>query len=214
MANKKIDRITTPAGVAKYPWLSRPDVRFNPNGVFVVKLIIDQLEAKDLCAKLDDIAQASYDKAVEDAKTPQLKKTIKLKAPYSPEFDSEGNETGNVEFKFKTNATAMVKGKLTTFDPPSAFDSQGKKFPMPNVYGGSVIKVNFEPFPYFNPKDKEAGVSLRLNAVQIIKLVTGSGGTAESCGFGVEEGGFEFADGDSAGPAEDGAGGATSGSGF
>jgi hypothetical protein len=34
----------------------------------------------------------------------------------------------------------------------------------------------------------EAGVSFRLYAYQVIELVQGSGGTAESFGFGEEEG--------------------------
>lgn len=192
MATKKVERVTTPKGVAKYPWLKKPDTRFNPNGVFQVKLIIEQNEAAPLCELLDARAQAAYDKAVEDAKTPQIKKAIKLNAPYAPEFDAEGNETGRVEFRFKTNATADIKGETVNF-APKCFDAKGKEMPMPNVYGGSEIKVNFTPAPYYNAATKTAGVSLRMNAVQVIKLVTGGGGDASSFGFAEEEG-FEFAD--------------------
>jgi len=44
------------------------------------------------------------------------------------------------------------------------------------------------------------GVSLRLSAVQVIKLVSGSGddATAASYGFQGEEGGYESSDSDSA----------------
>jgi hypothetical protein len=62
------------------------------------------------------------------------------------------------------------------------------------MYSGSIAKVNFSPTLYYNDANAQAGVSCRLNGVQVLKLVKG-GWTAESFGFAAEEEGFDFADG-------------------
>ena len=51
-----------------------------------------------------------------------------------------------------------------------------------NVWSGSKIKVNSLLYPYFAPIG--AGISLKLNAVQVLDLVQGNGGNE---GFGFEE---------------------------
>ena len=48
-------------------------------------------------------------------------------------------------------------------------------------------------FGYYNPGTDTVGVSFRLEAVQILKLVS-TGGRAERYGFGVEEDGYEYDD--------------------
>lgn len=42
--------------------------------------------------------------------------------------------------------------------------------------------------PYYNAKDAQAGVTLRLKACQVIELATGGDSNGESYGFGAEEG--------------------------
>jgi hypothetical protein len=59
------------------------------------------------------------------------------------------------------------------------------------VGNGSVVKVAFEPIKYFVASSKTAGVSLRLRAVQIIKLVEFNGGGGD---FFEEEEGYEIDD--------------------
>lgn len=190
MARKKLLRITTPKGVARYPWLSNPDVQFNTDGVYKVNLLIPVEECADLCAKLDELAEESYKDAVSKAKTPAIAKQIKKAAPYSLFCDPQtGEETDKVEFKFKMNAKIKTAtGEYKTMKP-FAFDAKGNQVVViPNVYGGSVLKVNFSPSPYYAANNKSAGISLRMNAFQIIDLVTGGGGSAEGYGFGEEEG--------------------------
>jgi len=58
----------------------------------------------------------------------------------------------------------------------------------PSIWGGTVGKVAFEVMPYFNNAQCEGGLSLRLDAVQIIELVSGGGKSASAYGFGEEEG--------------------------
>ena len=56
---------------------------------------------------------------------------------------------------------------------PMLFDA--KKNPLPadvSIWGGTIMKVAYQEVPYYTPM-LGAGVSLRLKAVQVIKLVQG-----------------------------------------
>jgi len=189
---KKLVRITSPAGTARYPWLNNPDTQFNVDGVYKVNLLIPNADAKELCKVLDEHAAAAFADAKAQAKNPALAKQITLAYPYAPFLDEAGEDTGMTEFKFKMNA------KITTFTgetktlKPFIFDAKGKNLPVcPAVYGGSKLKINFCPAGYYAASSKQAGVSLRMNAVQILELVSGGGGNASGYGFGTEEGSFE-----------------------
>lgn len=190
MARKQVLRLTTPKGVARYPWLSRADTQFNADGVYKVNLLIPAAECADLCEKLDGLAEDSYKEAVKKAKTPALAKAIKKAAPYSVFVDPEtGDETDQIEFKFKMNSKIKTTtGEYKTIKP-FIFDAKGNQLVVcPNIYGGSVLKVNFTPAAYYAANNKQAGVSLRLNAVQILDLVTGGSAGAGGFGFSEEEG--------------------------
>jgi hypothetical protein len=196
MAEKKakLPRFTTPKGIAKYPWLSRPDTQFNADGVYKVNLLIPADEARELCAALDSAADEAVVLARAAAKSPAIAKTIKRAEPYGPALDDQGEDTGNIEFKFKMNAKVTFKDGTIKPMKPFIYDAKQKQLLVcPNVYGGSVLKVNFSPAPYYAAVSKTAGVSLRINAVQIVELVTGGGGSASGFGFAEEADGFDGA---------------------
>ncbi len=69
------------------------------------------------------------------------------------------------------------------------FDSSGKPLTDANVWSGSEMKVSAELVHWFTAM-AGAGVSLRLRAVQITKLVEGGAGNAEGYGFDKVEGGY------------------------
>jgi len=207
---KKNIRITTPAGISKYPRLQKPDTKFKSQGEYSVSLVIANEKCAELCALLDPMAEEAYQAALAEPKNvlaaKAKKKTITKNEPYSPELDAEGNETGNTIFKFKMNAQAEIKGELKIFKP-NLFDAKGAPITKDiGIFGGSVLKVNFTPTPYYTAATFCAGISLRLNAAQVIKLVSG-GYDAASCGFGVEADGYEVeaAAAPEAGAAGDGA---------
>jgi hypothetical protein len=190
---KKHIRMTTPVGTAKFPWLTKPDTRFKAEGVFCTGLLVPKEDAEELCQELDRLADEAFKAAIADLKAKKknpkvIEKTAKHE-PYQMEVDSEGNETGMVEFRFKTNAQANINGEVRKFVVP-LFDSVGNPVKC-SPWGGSQIRVNFSPIPFYNAVGNGlAGVSLRLNAVQVIKLVSGSG-DAKSYGFDAVDGGFE-----------------------
>ena len=159
-------------------------------------------------------------------------------------YDQETEEpTGEVEFKFKMKASGELKkgpraGQLWS-RRPELFDARGVKmkgvvkrdtkgnivkdtagkpvYVFPNIWGGSEGKVSFAVRDYFVAGTAAAGLSLLLSAVQIIELISEGSRSADSYGFGEEEGyGYDPDDyredaADSSSEGSDSAGGDTSG---
>lgn len=185
----------TPRGIAKFPRLNKPDTKFNAAGVYSVKLVLSEEDAAPLKEAIDTEAQKAYEAAVEELKKKgkaTLAAKLKLAEPsYTDVLDEDGEPTGQVEFNFKTNATFTTKEGEVVSKHVTFFDAKGEKLggkKRPDVWGGTELKIAFTLMPYSNAATKTAGVSQRLNAVQILKLVSSGGGTAESYGFGKEDG--------------------------
>jgi hypothetical protein len=165
-------KFTTPAGIARYPWLNKADTKWKPEGEYKVTVVVPKKEATALI-KLCTEARA------EVAKQNKTKKLAEL--PISPETDDQGNETGNMLIK------CAVKCREGWDRKPKLFDAAGNRIDV-RVGGGSKIKVNVEVYAWF-AASLGAGVTLQPVAVQVLDLVeAGEGGTAESYGFGKEEG--------------------------
>ena len=168
------------AGEAIYPHLTRPDVRFNQDGEYKVTLKISKSDATNMVKEFDQAIDDSLADAEKKAKGKKIKPAPK---PYTIEGD-------NVFFKFKMKASGLNgKTKERFTQRPTLFDS--KKRPITNgtvIWGGSEMKVAYQLAPYYVPAIG-AGVSARLKAVQILKLVEGKD-TASSHLF-KEEDGFE-----------------------
>ena len=168
------------AGEAIYPHLSKPDVRFNADGEYKVTLKISKQDASEMVKQFDQALDDSLAEAEKKAKGKKVKEAPK---PYTAEGD-------NVFFKFKMKASGVNgKTKERFTQRPALFDS--KKRPITNgtvIWGGSQMKVAYQLAPYYVPAIG-AGVSARLKAVQILKLVEGKD-TSSSHLF-KEEDGFE-----------------------
>ncbi len=203
--NQKLEKAISPKGVAVFPWLTKADTKWKPEGEFKTGLRLDSEAAEAFKADIEERTQAALEatkaELMEAAKTDPKKKaaiarTIKelqLSYPFKPSYDDDGEETGELEFSFKTKATiksktgGVINKKLPLFDAKKQPIAAGVA-----IFGGSVIKVAFEYMPYYNPATKTVGVSLRMNAVQVIELNSGTGGgNAGAFGFDEEEG-YEF----------------------
>lgn len=193
---KKLSTLTTPAGIAVYPWLVEPDTKFNADGEYRTKLRLPKSEVGEIINKIDAAAAEALATAKEDIckkaknkkeEKEKLAKCVPADLPYKDVIDDDGNETGEVELNFKMKAKVKTKSGKIFEQRPQLFDAKGKPIKEDiTIYSGSTIKVAFQIVPFFTPL-VGAGVSLRLRAVQIIDLVSG-GGNAESYGFGEEEG--------------------------
>lgn len=204
MADKKTKRnprYVTPKGEFIYPYLTEPDTKFNANGDYKAEIKLPEdaelFDGKGKSqGKLADFLNQSIDDAVETFGAEHNGKKRKGK-------EIEVTEADDPPF-YIDDGTLFVKFKLKAFVEPSSgepftqspvlFDSKGKKANLKqNPWNGTVGKISFECVPYYNAKDAQAGVTLRMKAVQVIDPVFGGSANGEDFGFG-EEDGFEAGD--------------------
>ena len=171
--------ITTETGVALYPWLTKPDTKFNEDGEYKVNLVLSKENAAPIIQVIKSVHEENYKQVLKASK----KKTMKqANPPFSEQLDDDGNPTGNYIFKFKSKAAYK----------PAIFDAKQTPLVDPPIWGGSEIKVNATLYPYNSPMSG-VGVSLKKRAVQVIRLVEGSEG-ASRFGFS-ETSGYDAKDG-------------------
>lgn len=202
MAEKKpkLFKGITPRGVFVFPALNKPDYGNEnfpkPDGEFKVTLRYTEEDAQPLIKML----QPEYDKAMESAEaefdklavgTRKKLKEVTKNDLFQTEYDKDTEEpTGYLLFKFSMKASGIRKkdGEKWT-RTPAIFNAKGVSLKNPpSIWGGTEGKVSFEANPYFIPGTGAAGLSLRLQAVQILELVSEGSRSASSFGFGAEDG--------------------------
>ena len=197
--------MTTPfAGFAIWPKLAEPDFGTKeypkPNGEFNTKLRYTREEAEPLIAMLRDVYAEADEKgkaeyASLDAATRKKKgNDYFLRDLFDEELDDNENPTGNVIFKFKMSHSGVSKKTGKEWSRMLAlFDAKGQPIrgaARPRIMSGSMLKINFSAVPNFTLK-AGAGVTLYMNAVQIVELSDGTK-SAEEYGFGAVDDGFEY----------------------
>lgn len=182
MSDKPV-RVVSPKGRLGYPFLTKPDTKFNSEGEYKTHLFLASDEAEGLIAKLNE----GVAKAVANAKADPKNKGKKIKEADLPVQWNE-DET-EVRLSFKLKATGKKRTGETFTQKPALFDAKGKPLPEGVKIGsGSMAKVSFEVIPFFTAL-VGAGVSLRMKAVQVINLKEfGSAGNGSAYGFDEEEG--------------------------
>lgn len=166
--------ITTPAGIARYPHLNRPDLKFDDVGVFKVNLEMSNEDAESFIAKIDEL----FTDFVSEKKRELKKDKLKMHA-----FPWEEND-GMTQLKLKVKAIGKTKAGEEYSRKPKIFGADGKPLEA-NIGGGSKIKVAVVPYFWYTAS-LGAGITLQPKAVQVIDLVTwGDGASAEAYGFEV-----------------------------
>ena len=186
MANNKVT-LTTPLATAVYPRLNEPDYKFDPSGTFSVTARVSAEEGQGLKDELDKMLDQHHQTLIKERRKPNLKRadlTVK------PAYDDDGNETGELDFKFTMKPNVTTQTGKSWVQRPKLYDSQMQGFNGPVIGGGSKIVVNFTPAPYYTAA-LGAGLKLRLNAVQIVELEEyKKAGDVESLGFAKHDNGF------------------------
>ena len=186
----------TPKGIAKWITVNTPDTKFKDAGEYRVTLLLKGADAEALKAKIDEAIKLAIVESKANKNNAKHVKNIKAAKdlPYAPDTDKEGNETGFTAFKFKATASGTRKKDKSTWTfQPRVFDAALLPIDLKKVqvWGGSEVKVAYEMAPYgitnYSPSIG-VGVSLKLSAVQVITLKTGSGKDAKAFGFEAEEG--------------------------
>lgn len=192
-----MSKIIQVRGTASFPRLNEPDTKFDAAGVFNTKLILSAEAAAPLVARFDQMRDAEVSR---QAELSNGKKPVVNDHPLNPEYDEDGAETGNWVLSCRMKASGISKktGKAWSRQLP-LFDSKGSPTSV-RITGGSDIICAIEPISYgVAGKEKgkpivTCGVSLRLEAVQLIQTSGGSR-DAGGYGFGQHEGGFVAAEG-------------------
>ena len=155
--------LTSPKGVAEFPYLTEPDVLFNPEGLFHTKLVCKKSDCVNIIKDIDDMI------ALEVKKQHDLnpkKQVTKAPLPYSIENEE-------VTFNFKLKAQGVRKSDCKTFtQAPNLLNADLSEFEKKQtIWGGSILKITFSPYAWNMPIG--IGCTLRLKSVQVLELVTG-----------------------------------------
>lgn len=196
MADKvKFEAFVSPVGTAVFPYLTQPDTRFNSDGVFTVDLSIPKELAQEFIDRLEGSLDSYFKTELNTTQQMTLAKKPVFNVEYTrPEYpdgasDEEREqikaahvpeETGNVLFRIKMNAKFTKRNGQIVEQQPIVVDADSGERITENVWMGSTIRVKGQIVPYVNNAAQVAGLSLRLKAVQVIELVSGSG---EGSGF-------------------------------
>ena len=186
MAKNSYVKVVSPVGVSQYAWLTTPDTRFDETGHYKTNLILKAKDAQPLVTQINAEIKKSLTLAKEKAKGKSIKQAP---SPFEDEL-IDGKPSGNVIFKFKTKAKIITKDGKVIPNRVALFDSTGKPMIDANVWSGSEMKVSAELIPYYTAM-AGAGVSMRLRAVQITKLVEGGSSNAKGYGFDKVKDGYE-----------------------
>jgi hypothetical protein len=153
-----MEKFVTPKGKAVYPSLTRPDTRYNEEGVYKTGMNFTEAEAEKFMETLKGVYVEEFG----------AKKLPSAKLPFKK------NDDGSVTFNFKSK------------NQPKFFDGKGnpiKDITGVNVGGGSTLKIAGAAKAY--NAGGTTGVTCYLNSVQIINLVEYSSSPfgAEEGGF-------------------------------
>lgn len=177
-------KLTTPICTFRYPKLVEPDTKFNPEGAYMIQGVMDAAAAATLSDQLDDLLNRHKASLKQQAPT----QSFKL-ADMSFGFeDVDGRPSFTIKTKMK--AAGIDRDGRRWTSAPALFDAKGypikDRESLRNMWTGTKGRISFEACPFY-VSAIGAGITMRLKAVQIIDLVE-SGGSADSFGFGEEEG--------------------------
>lgn len=184
-----------PKGEVKFSSLDKPDSRFDEERPkFSITMVYTEDEIAPFRKKLEDMA-ADWIKEIHGK---PKGKGLKLNdLPIRPDKDKEGNETGLFRVQVQCDAYRLVTqadgSKDRQLRVVPLFDAKGEPAAGVRCYSGSVarpsIRVKF--YAASNPKIG-CGLSLGLEAVQVIKASSGAR-SAAAYGFQAEEEATEVA---------------------
>lgn len=184
--------VISPIGTAGWVCVAKPSVKFDKDGEYSLDLVISPEEYEALKPAWEAAAKAKHEEALK-AETNKVKaaaiRKFDIHIPGSPEVNKEGEETGNILLKFKAKALVKPKAGKPFTKTIGVFDAKGKPMNGKTLGRGSRLKAAYDLVPFCAPGLKKYGVSLRLQAVQVIEFVAYIGGaSAEGYGFGEEDG--------------------------
>lgn len=182
--------VVTPPGSAMWVKVVEPDYKFNPKGVYEAQIVCDPKDSA--VKKFVDMMQRMSDQALAEAREalkPPKNKSVVARDVVSPEYDKDGNETGNIIIKAKSYAVDFDGNpqKVDIYDVKGRREENWDTL----IGNGSTIKMQVWISPYHMANGNTVGLSAKLKKLQVIKLEQYSGADD---GFGDESGEEGFGD--------------------
>lgn len=202
----KRTRYTSPKGEALFASVVNVDYGTeqypNPKGGYKLTLALESAAADKLRGMLVeeiDTARNMAEDKFQELKPATRKKlgSMTFNELGVEEYDKDDQPTGRILFRFKTSAFYEKRDGTKMQRKVPLFDSMMQPVLLKEEPGnGSLVRVAFTCAPYFVEGQGAGGLSLYLDAVQIIKLNLFGGRSASDYGFGEEDvdGGFNAAD--------------------
>lgn len=198
----KLERKLTGRVEAYYPHLNKPDDRYNPDKPeYKISIIYENEEA---ASDMIEVIKTAQGQAVEDAvnqareeakkkgkkfNEERFRSSLKLaNLPIKEELDEDDDPTGRIIVgPFKMRAKGITKDGREWERQCPVFDGAGKPIDTEKVpiWGGSIVNVCFYIDTFYTAA-LGAGVSLKLEAVQVLELRSGKDKTAASFGFSTD----------------------------
>ncbi len=202
----KRTRYTSPKGEALFASVVNVDYGTeqypNPKGGYKLTLALESAAADKLRGML--VEEIDMARNIAEDKFRELKPATRKKLGNMTfnelgveEYDKDDQPTGRILFRFKTSAFYEKRDGTKMQRKVPLFDSMMQPVLLKEEPGnGSLVRVAFTCAPYFVEGQGAGGLSLYLDAVQIIKLNLFGGRSASDYGFGEEDvdGGFNAAD--------------------
>lgn len=182
--------IASPKGKALWCKFKEPDTKFNVKGEYSTSLVVDPNNpaVQAYISKLEELRDIAYNETCETLGAAKAKGVRKAEV-YVDDVDSNGNETGNIVFKYKLKdlSDRIQRGNDSEIVVVDAKKNRLSKADAPLVGNGSEIRIVSYANPYYMASTKTVGISHIWSKMQIIDLVEFSGGGDEFD----EEDGFE-----------------------
>jgi hypothetical protein len=181
----------SPFGTFVFPWINKPDTKFNSDGVFKTGLLCSMSDPAVVAMKdkIDTEVQAAFDRYFETDEGKKIKpaerKNWSVYVPYEEDTDDQGNPIGYIKFDFKQNAKIKLKDGSVKEIKVGIKDAKDKDMHKP-VFGGSEGRVMYTLRDIPMKSTKQIGLRMDMAQVQVTKLQSGSSGP----GFGEVEGGY------------------------
>ena len=181
----------TPTAETVCAFITEPSTEYDDDGQFFIRIRLKTAnkECKSLIAAIDDARDKAYKQAEEKLTTPKERNALKMAdTSYKEEQNDDGEETGYTTFNFKRKAYRLDEnGEKKNVTLP-IFDIYGKPVQTEglDIWSGSLVSVAYRLVPFYTAQ-LGVGVSHRIEAVQLNKLVSGGGKSAVDYGFAVTE---------------------------
>lgn len=184
--------------LAPYAYLTKADTKFNDRGLFkaVITLSNEDPRCQSMIAEILEAHAENWEAIQEEYKTnpPKAKPGKKPLKPYEGDMPFCDNEDGTTSFTFKSYASFQDKKTQEIVQRTLAIvDGKGKKLAsVPQIAGGSEVKLKYSLVPYGFTAVAGASVKLQLEAVMLLKLVEFGGQDDEDWGDETEEDAEDF----------------------